>query len=113
MPEHDSPSVVMSNLELISNDMASRMNEWEKAARDRTRLAREWERRHALHMQLAQGSNAEKRKANALVAASEQDDMFERLTEAESTYEAIRVVMKVLEDRSMIAMAILRAQGRG
>jgi hypothetical protein len=110
---HDSPGVVMDNLQVISNDMAGRLNEFENAARDRARLGRQWEKRLAIHMLKAQGSNSDMRKANALVAATEQDDLHERLTEAEATFEALRIVMKVLADRSMIGMAVLRAQGRG
>jgi hypothetical protein len=46
----------------------------------------------------AKGSNAETRKASALVAAIEQDDLYERLSDAEGRYEALRVVMRTLGD---------------
>lgn len=110
---HDSPGVVIGGLDEIATDMANRQIEYENAARDRARCLRDWERRLALHTRKAQGATAEVRKANALVAAIEQDDLFERLSDAEARFDALRVVMKVLSDRSMIGMAILRAQGRG
>jgi hypothetical protein len=113
MPEYDAPGPVMDGLTAIGRDMAERSQEFENAARDRARLGRQWEKRLAIHMLKAQGSNSDMRKANALVAATEQDDLHERLTEAEATFEALRIVMKVLSDRSMIGMAVLRAQGRG
>jgi hypothetical protein len=113
MPEHDSPGRVIGGLDDIANDMALRMNPYETAASDRARLGRDWERRMAICIRQAQGPNAEVRKANALVHAIEMDDLYDRLTDAEARFEALRVVLKVLSDRSMIGMAILRAQGRG
>ena len=109
----DAPHKVMGRLFDIEADLASRMSEYEAAAEDRARFLRDWEHRMAIHLRMANGSNAEMRKANALVAAIEQDDLFERLTDAEARYDALRVVVKVLEDRSTIGMSILRAQGRG
>jgi tetrahydromethanopterin S-methyltransferase subunit G len=109
----DSPAAVMGRLSEIEDDMATRQVEYEQAAGARARLIRDWERRLAICMRQAPGTNAEMRKANALIQASELDDLHDRLTEAEAAFEALRVVMKVLSDRSMIGMAVLRAQGRG
>jgi hypothetical protein len=113
MPEHDSPGRVIGGLDDIANDMAERMNEYEAAASSRARLSRDWDKRMAICIRRADGSNAEVRKANALVHAIEMDDLYDRLTASEAQFEALKVVMKVLADRSMIGMAILRAQGRG
>lgn len=109
----DAPHKVMGALSEIADDMARRQVEYEDAARDRARLSRDWDRRLAIHMRKAHGTNAEMRKANALVAAIEQDDLYADLTDAESRFEALRVVMKTMADRSTIGMSILRAQGRG
>jgi hypothetical protein len=113
MPEHDSPGRVIGGLDDIANDMAERMNPFEDAASRRARLTRDWDHRMAVCIRQATGPNAEVRKANALVRAIEMDDLYQQLTDAESDFEAQRVVLKVLSDRSMIGMAILRAQGRG
>jgi hypothetical protein len=106
------PGQVIAKLDEIERDLAGRLNDFEAAADDRARLIRDWEHRMAIHTARARGTSAEIRKANALVAAVEQDTLYERLTDAEARYDALRVVVKVLEDRSTIGMSILRAQGR-
>lgn len=108
-----SPQQVIARLQEIEHDLAERQNDWEEAAADRARLIRDWEHRYALCMKKAQGPNSEARKAAAFVMAAEMDDLYRHLTEAESTYEALRAVVKVLETRSTIGMSILRSQGRG
>jgi hypothetical protein len=102
----------MARLAAIDDDLAERMNEYESAATDRARLVRDWEKRIAGHRITAKGSDAEARKAAALGAAIGQDDLYERLLDAEGRFEGTKAVIKVLETRSMIGMAILRAQGR-
>jgi hypothetical protein len=110
---HDNPGLVIGRLEEIQNDLAERQNEYEQAADDRARCIRDWEKRLAIsHAKFATGSDAATRKANAVMRAIEQDDLYERLSDAEARYDALRVVMKTLEARSMIGMAILRSQGR-
>lgn len=107
------PAAVMARLAEIENDLAQRMNDYESAAGDRARLIRDWEKRLAIARKVAKGNDAESRKAAALVSAADQDDLYQRLQDAESTYEACKVVTKVLETRATIGMSILRAQGRG
>lgn len=109
---HSHPGAVVARLEAIDTDMAERLNEYEQAAGDRARLNREWDKRMAISLAHAKGSDANARKASALVAAIEKDDLYQRLQEAEATYEALRVVMKVLEGRTMIGLGILRSQSR-
>jgi hypothetical protein len=109
---HTDAGAVLNTLEAISNDLAERQNEYEAAATDRARLIRDWERRLAAHTMSAKGHDAAARKAAALGAAIAQDDLYERLMDAEGRYEGCRAVIKVLETRSMIGMAILRSQGR-
>ena len=105
------PAAVMARLAAIENDLATRMNDYEQAASERARLTRDWEKRLAICGKRATGSSADMRKATALVAAIETDDLYERLTDAEGRYEALRVVMKVLSDRSVVGMSVLRSQG--
>lgn len=114
MSDHSSPGGVIGRLEAIEADLAeNRQNDYEKAAGDRARLIRDWEKRLALHQKGVSGPNAETRKAKALVAAIEQDDLYDRLADAESRYDALRVAVKVLETRATIGQSILKAQGRG
>jgi hypothetical protein len=60
----------------------------------------------------AKGGDANARKQAALVIAADQDELYERLTDAESAYAALHAVVKVLEVRATIGMSILRSQGR-
>jgi hypothetical protein len=103
----------MGRLTEIENDLAVRQGDYERAATDRARLTRDWERRLAICGTRSKGSSADVRKSAALVMAIEQDDLYERLSDAEARFDALRVVMKVLETRATIGMSILRAQGRG
>lgn len=110
---HSTPGQVMQRLNAIEHDLAERQNEYEEAASDRARLTRDWDHRMAVSITRAKGPNAEARKAHAFVMAVEMDDLYQHLTEAESTFEALRVVVRTLETRATIGMSILRAQGRG
>jgi hypothetical protein len=109
---YDAPSPVIGGLEAIEHDLAERQNDYEEAAKDRARLVREWEHRLAVSLRTAQGGDANARKAAALVMAITQDDLYERLREAEGAFEGCKAVIKVLETRAMIGMALLRSQGR-
>lgn len=112
MSDLSSPAAVMARLAAIEQDLAERQNEYETAADERARLVRDWEKRLALHHVKAKGSSADSRKAQALVSAIEQDDLYERLQDAEGRFEAHRTVYRVLETRATIGQSILRAQGR-
>lgn len=112
MSDHSTPHAIHARLTAVENDLATRMNNYESAASDRARLTRDWEKRLAICQTRAQGPNADSRKAKALVAAIEQDDLYDRLKDAEGRYEALRVVTRVLEARSTIGMSVLRSQGR-
>jgi hypothetical protein len=112
---HARPGAVIDRLDEIERDLAERQPDFEQAADDRARAVRDWDRRLALHMKRATGSNSEARKANGFVAAIEQDNgqLYEQLQDAEARYDALRVVMRTLETRATIGQSILRAQGRG
>lgn len=109
---HTDPVQVQQRLAAIDTDLQNRQGEYETAADDRARLIRDWDRRFAICMVNAKGSNAESRKAHALVAAIEQDDLYERLKDAEGRFEACKVVVRTLETRATIGQSILRSQGR-
>jgi hypothetical protein len=108
----DNPGLVMRRLAEIENDLAERQNEYEQAADDRARLVRDWERRIATATAQAKGGDANARKQAALVMAATQDDLYDRLKDAEARFAALHAVVKVLETRSTIGMSILRSQGR-
>lgn len=106
------PQQVLERLEAIEREMALRQLEHEESAASKARLMRDWDKRMAICMVHAKGSNAETRKAHALVAAIEQDDLYERLTDAESTFAACSTAERSREKRAMIGQSILKAQGR-
>jgi hypothetical protein len=106
------PGAVMARLAEIEQDLAERQNAYEDAASERVRLVRDWEKRLATARIHAKGSDAEARKAAALMTAIEADDLYDRLKAAEGTYEGCKAVVKVLEVRATVGMSILRAQGR-
>jgi hypothetical protein len=108
----DNPHTVQGRLQEIEHDLALRQGEYETAARDKALLVRDWDYRFALCMARANGANAETRKAHALIAAIEQDDLYERLKDAEARFESLRAVIGTLEKRLMIGLGILRSQGR-
>lgn len=109
---HSHPAAVIQRLAKIENDLAERQNEYEQAAEDRARLIRDWGKRIARATAQAKGRDAEARKQAALVMAAEQDDLYDRLMDAEARYAALHAVIRVLTDRSTIGMSILRSQGR-
>lgn len=109
---HTNPQLVVERLVAIEEDLETRQGEYEQAADDRARTVRDWDKRLATHQKTAKGPNADSRKAFALVAAIEQDELYERLTDAEARFDALRVVMRTLETRASIGQSILRAQGR-
>jgi ectoine hydroxylase-related dioxygenase (phytanoyl-CoA dioxygenase family) len=100
-----SPAEVMDRLAAIENDLASRQNDLERAALAHFRAKRDREESWARSFIAAEGTVAE-RKA---IADSEhaQHGAIE-----EASYEAQRSVIRVLETRANIGMAVLKAQGR-
>jgi hypothetical protein len=107
------PAAVMERLAAIDQDLAERSNEFESAAGERARLVRDWDHRLAVARKTATGNDADARKAAALVMAIAQDDLYERLSEAESVFEASRAATRLLEVRASIGQSILRGLGRG
>jgi hypothetical protein len=109
---HTDPGRLQARLIEIEEDLASRVNEYEAAAGDRARLIREWEKNFAVARVKAKGTDADARKAAALVAAADANDVYTRLQEAEGQYEAAKVAVNVLTTRASIGQSILRSQGR-
>lgn len=106
------PAAIMQRLAEIEHDLGHRQLELEAAAGDRARLIRDWEKRLAVATAHAKGGDANARKQAALVIAAEQDDLYERLSAAEGSYAALWAVVRVLDTRATIGMALLKTQGR-
>jgi hypothetical protein len=106
------PQQVMERLEAIEAEILERQNDYEKAAGDKARFTRQWEKRLAQARLKAKGADADTRKAAALVMAAEQDELYENLTEAETSYAICYAALKQREVRIGIGQSILKAQGR-
>lgn len=109
---HSNPAAIMERLAEIEQDLGSRQNEYATAADDRARLIRDWERRLALSTARAKGNDANARKQAALVLAADQDDLYERLMDAEGRYAGLYAAVRVMDTRATIGMALLKTHGR-
>lgn len=97
------PSAIMSRLADIEHDLATRQNVLEEAAMDWYTVKREKERRRAVAFLSADGTVAERQaKADLETALVGQQE--------EALYEALRAVVRTLETRATIGMALLKAQ---
>lgn len=107
------PAAVMGRLAEIESDLAGRQNEYEDVADKLARVKREWDKRMATALVGAKGSSKELREAEALLAIlAAGDDIYERLTDAEARYSALKVVTGSLSERASIGQSILKAQTR-
>lgn len=105
MTDLSTPHLIEVRLAEIENDLAVRQNSWESAARVWFRKLREVEKDRANAYVAADGSPTEKREAGSYAVG--EDGGVEQ-----AEYEALRAVVKVLEARAMIGMALLKSQGR-
>lgn len=105
MSDLTSPAAVQARLEEIEQDLAVRQNEYEAAAFAWFKGKRDREEQRAKEFLRAQGTVAERNaiadKMTALIAA-----------DIEAAYEAQKAVVRVLDTRAAIGMAILKSQGR-
>lgn len=106
------PQQVQARLDVLDVEVAERQNDYEKSAGDKARFTRQWDKRYAIAMLKSKGPNAEVRKAAALVMAAEQDDLYDKLMEAEAMYAACYAALKSRDTRVGIGQSILKAQGR-
>jgi hypothetical protein len=99
------PQQVMERLEAIENDLAMRQNLLEQAALKWFRA--KWDREHQWNVAYARTEGpAHVRKAEA-IAQTAGVGVVE-----EAEWESLRAVVRVLETRATIGMALLKAQGR-
>jgi hypothetical protein len=105
MPVLDNPGAVVARLQAIEDDLAVRQNTLESAALAWFIAKRDKEKARAVAFLGASGTVAER---NA--KADEATALDGKLEEAE--WESVRAVVRVLETRSNIGMALLKSLGR-
>jgi hypothetical protein len=104
---------IVDRLEQIEIDFGERQEPFAEAAERFHKLTREYELRLARAMVAAQGKTATEKKAQALIAIAASDDsLYQDLKEAEGDYEGARAAVRVLENRSMIGMSLLKGASR-
>jgi hypothetical protein len=101
-----SPGAVQARLQEIEQDLAIRQLEFERAALAWFRAKREKEKHRAEVFLSSDGSVA------ARSALADEETALQGADE-EARYEAQKAVVRVLDTRAAIGMALLKAQGRG
>lgn len=99
----------MATLEGIDRDLASRMPELEEAAQHVYKYRREYDLEQAKAFAAATGSPTE-RKQEAIAVAGK-SAVFAILAENEGIYEARKAAVHLLQTRSIIGCALLKANG--
>jgi hypothetical protein len=108
----DSPAAVMQRLADIEGQMASNENGLEAAAMDYFSAKREHDLEMAKAVLRQEGKTVDQRNAQALVEVAT-GDVWQKFVTSEAAYNGLKLAQESLSSRSMIGMAILRAQGRG
>lgn len=104
---------IQARLEQIEDDLGHRQFEFEQAAEEKHKLARDYELRYARALVAADGDTLKERQAQALIGMAAADDsIYQRHLEAEGKYEGLKAVVRVLETRSTIGMSLLKAHTR-
>ncbi len=99
------PAQIEERLEEIMDDLGHRQNAYESAAEKWYKALRDREHQHAVVFMSADGNTTERREH-----AKRETALIGKVEEAE--YEGLRAVVKVLESRAMIGMALLKSAGR-
>lgn len=108
----DNPALVMNRLAEIENALAEKQNALEQAAGDLVRAKRDYEHRHATVYLTTEGTVAERQATTLIAIAAGDSELYDRLTDAEADYDSLTRVVRVLDTRASIGMAILKAQSR-
>lgn len=99
------PIAVQVRLEEIEADLAVRQNDLEAAAFAWFRAKREREQTEAMEFMRAEGSAEQRRQQARRVSSSIG-------VEEEAHWEGLRAVVRVLEARANVGMALLKSYGR-
>jgi hypothetical protein len=100
-----SPAAVMERLEAIERDLATRQPALESAARNWYIAKRDKEKARAVAFLGAEGTVAERS------AIADRETALDG-KQAEAEYEALRAVVRTMETRATIGMALLKTHGR-
>ncbi len=99
------PAQIEARLQELEQDLGNRQNLYGQAAENWHRILRDREHKHAVAFMSASGNTTERRETakreTALIGMAE-----------EAEYEGLRAVVKVMETRAMIGMALLKSAGR-
>lgn len=97
----------------IEQEMSDKQADYEKYAEEAVRLDKRFALRMAQGKLAAKGATETEKKDKVLVEiASAGDSFYESYVESQALYEGRRALMKTLESRAMIGMALLKAQQR-
>lgn len=104
---------IVERLERIEADLGERQEPFAEAAAKYHKLVRDYELRlaRAYVASTAKTVNGKKNEARIAVAAAE-DGPLQKLSEAEGDYEGNKAAVRVLEQRAMIGMSLLKGVGR-
>jgi hypothetical protein len=105
MPDLSTPQQIMGRLDAIECDLADRQNALEAAARTWFIAKRQRDHDHAVAFLTAEGTVAQRK------AVADRETALDG-KEAEAEWEALRAVVRTLETRSTIGMALLKSHGR-
>ncbi len=105
MPDLSTPTSVIDRLEEIDHELAIRQNLYEEAARAWYTMLGTVTKNKAIEFRKAEGNSTERREAANEIHGEDG-------SREQAEFEALRAVIKVLEARAMVGMAILKSQGR-
>lgn len=110
MSDLSHPAAVMARLQEIESDLALRQNFLEQAALDWFRAKRDKEKKWA--QTFLDPNIADECKTIAERKAVADAETADTGRDAEAEFESLKAVVRVLDTRAAIGMAILKAQGR-
>lgn len=99
------PAQIEQRLQELEQDLAARQNLYEQAAEKWYRVLRDREHRHAVEFMKATGQITERKEK-----AKQETALIGMVEEAE--YEGLKAAIRVMEQRAMIGMALLKSAGR-
>jgi hypothetical protein len=99
------PAQIEQRLQELEQDLAARQNLYEAAAEKWYRVLRDREHRHAVEFMKAEGQITERKEK-----AKQETALIGMVEEAE--YEGLKAAIRVMEQRAMIGMALLKSAGR-
>lgn len=104
---------IKERLEQIESDLGEKQEPYAEAAEEYYRHLPKWNLEEAKAMLQAEGSTVSEKRANAhAFLARTQNELYHDHMQKQAEYEGHRAAIRVLEARSMIGMALLKAETR-